>query len=91
AGLTPVPSSDLKPPRVAEAAIAMEVKVTQIVPVEGTPNTLILGQVIRFHFRNGLLRPDRTVDAAKLKPVARLSGDEYASFGAVFHLPRPVD
>ncbi len=78
----------MKPPRVAEAPIALECKVTQIVPVIDTTYALILGRVLRFHIRSDLLRPNGMVDAALLKPVARLSGDEYATLGRVFEMKR---
>ncbi len=89
AKLTPVPSIEVKPPRVAEAPIALECKVTQIVPVLDTTYTLILGRVLRFHIRSDLLRPNGLVDAMLLKPVARLGGDEYATIGRVFEMKRP--
>ena len=89
AGLAAVPSVDVRPPRVAAAPVAMEVKVTQIVPVEGSSYTMIIGRVVRFHIRRDLLRPDGSVDPLRLRPVARLSGDEYACLGEVFTLERP--
>lgn len=89
AGLATAPSIDVKPPRVAAAPIALECKVTQIVPVQDTTYTLILGRVLRFHIRAGLLRPNGQIDATRLKPVARLSGDEYATLGRVFEMQRP--
>ncbi|MGQ9895005.1 MAG: flavin reductase family protein, partial [Roseiflexus sp.] len=58
AGLEAAPSVDVRPPRVAAAPVAMEVKVTQIVPVEGSSYTMIIGRVARFHIRRDLLRPD---------------------------------
>ena len=90
AGLATADSIDVKPPRVAAAPIALECKVTQIIPVQDTTYTLILGRVVRFHIRSGLLRPNGQIDAALLKPVARLSGDEYATLGRVFEMPRPT-
>lgn len=90
AGLATAASFDVKPPRVAAAPVALECKVTQIVPVQDTTYTLILGRVLRFHIRSGLLRPNGTIDAALLKPVARLSGDEYATLGRVFEMKRPA-
>jgi flavin reductase (DIM6/NTAB) family NADH-FMN oxidoreductase RutF len=90
AGLTTAASIDVKPPRVAAAPIALECKVTQIIPVQDTTYTLILGRVLRFHIRAGLLRSNGAIDAALLKPVARLSGDEYATLGRVFEMKRPT-
>jgi flavin reductase (DIM6/NTAB) family NADH-FMN oxidoreductase RutF len=91
AGVTPAASIDVKPPRVAEAPLALECKVTQIVPVIDTTYTLILGRVLRFHIRSNILRPNGLVDATLLKPVARLSGDEYATLGRVFEMKRPLE
>lgn len=90
AGLETAPSVDVKPPRVAASPVAMEARVTQIVPVEGTTNTLVLGRVLRYHVREGLLRPNGMVDSALMRPVARLGGTEYATFGEVFSMPRPT-
>lgn len=89
AGLSTAPCVDVKPPRVAEAPVALECKVTQIVPVEGTRNTMVLGQVLRYHVRNDLLRENKTVDLKKMAPVVRLGGIEYAYVGDVFELKRP--
>jgi flavin reductase (DIM6/NTAB) family NADH-FMN oxidoreductase RutF len=89
AGLTTLPSLDVRPPRVAGAKVAMEARVTQIVPVNGTGNTLVLGRILRYHVQEDLLRSDGTVDALMLKPVARLSRDEYATIGRVFSMTRP--
>jgi flavin reductase (DIM6/NTAB) family NADH-FMN oxidoreductase RutF len=74
---------------VANAPIALECKVTQIVPVIDTTYTLILGRVLRYHIRAGLLRSNGMIDASALKPVARLGGDEYATIGRVFEMKRP--
>lgn len=83
-------SESVKPPWVALAPIAMEVKLTQIIPVAGTTSTLVLGHILRYHIHDGLLRPDGLVDALKLQPLSRLGGEEYASIGKVFSLKRPV-
>lgn len=89
AGVTPAASIDVAPPRVAEAPIALECKVTQIMPVRDTTYTMILGRVLRFHIRSDLLRPNGAVDALRLRPLARLSGDEYATLDRVFEMKRP--
>ncbi len=89
ARLAPAPSLEVKPPRVAAAAVALECRVTQIIPVDGTTDTMILGRIVCFHIRDDLLRANGTVDAKLLKPVGRLSGDEYAKLGDIFKLTRP--
>ena len=72
AGLTAVPSVDIRPYRVAEAPVAMECRVTQIIPVEGSTNVMVLGRVVRFHVRQDLYRENGMVDTVKVKPIARM-------------------
>jgi flavin reductase (DIM6/NTAB) family NADH-FMN oxidoreductase RutF len=89
ASLEQAPSLDVRPPRVARSRVAMEARAIQILPIEGTVSTLVLGRVVRYHIRQGLLRPNGQIDADKLRPVARLGGEEYATLGRVFTLARP--
>jgi flavin reductase (DIM6/NTAB) family NADH-FMN oxidoreductase RutF len=90
AELEAVPSVDVRPPRIATASVAMECKVTQIVPVEGATNVMVLGRVGRFHVREDLIRSNGLVDTIKLKPITRLGGPvEYAKIGELFHLEIP--
>ena len=89
AGLAPVPSTNVKPPRIAEAPVAMECKATQIIPVDETRYTMVLGQVLRYHIREDLLGPDNLVKALELGAVARLGGDEYTAIDRIFALSRP--
>jgi len=89
AGLETAPSVDVKPPRVALAPVAMEAKVTQIVPVIGTTSTMVLGRILRYHIREEMLRSNGLVDATLVRPITRLGGDEYATIGRVFSMARP--
>jgi flavin reductase (DIM6/NTAB) family NADH-FMN oxidoreductase RutF len=85
--LESLPSIDVKPPRVAAAPVAMECKVTQIIPVEGSTNVMVLGRVVRFHIREDLYRPNGLVDTIRMKPITRLGGAvEYAKIGELFLL-----
>lgn len=89
AALETIPSIEVKPPRVAAAPVALEAKLAQIVPVEGTTSTLILGRIARYHLRADLLRSDGLIDATLLQPITRLGGAEYATIGRVFEMSRP--
>ena len=90
AGLEAVPSIDVRPPRIAAAPVAMECRVTQIVPVEGATNVMVIGRVLRFHVREDLFRPNGLVDTINMKPITRLGGPiEYAKIGNLFHLEIP--
>jgi flavin reductase (DIM6/NTAB) family NADH-FMN oxidoreductase RutF len=88
-GLEAIPSVLVKPPRVKEAPVSLEVKATQIVPVEGTASTMVLGHIVYFHVRQDLLRENGSVDATLLDPVLRLGGKEYATLGKAFSMMRP--
>lgn len=89
AGLEKAASIDVRPPRVAAAKAAMECVLSQVIPIPESTYTLVLGRVVRYHIREGLLRPRGLVDNALLRPVGRLGGDEYVLFGEVITLPRP--
>jgi flavin reductase (DIM6/NTAB) family NADH-FMN oxidoreductase RutF len=90
AGLEAASSVDVRPPRIAAAPVAMECRVTQIVPVEGSTNVMVLGRVLRFHVRQDLLRSNGLVDTIKMKPISRLGGPvEYARIGELFRLEIP--
>jgi flavin reductase (DIM6/NTAB) family NADH-FMN oxidoreductase RutF len=88
AGLKSIASIDVKPLRIMEAPVAMECKVTQIVPVEGATNVMVLGQVVRFHVREDLYRPELgLVNTIQMQPVTRLGGSrEYTKIGELFTL-----
>ncbi len=89
AGLDYIPSTDVRPPRLASASIAMEVKATQIIPVQDTHYTMVLGHIVRYHLRDGILKPNGLVDPMLVRPVARLGGDEYTDVDHIFSISRP--
>lgn len=91
AQLEAVPSLDVKPLRIARAPVAMECKVTQIVPVEGASSVMVLGRVIRFHMREDLYRAELgLVDTVKMQPVTRLGGPvEYTKIGELLLMKVP--
>jgi flavin reductase (DIM6/NTAB) family NADH-FMN oxidoreductase RutF len=91
AGLTALPSIDVRPPRIAEAPVAMECRVTQIIPVAETTNVMVLGRVMRFHVREDLYRSELgLIDTVAMNPITRLGGPvEYTKIGELFFLPIP--
>jgi flavin reductase (DIM6/NTAB) family NADH-FMN oxidoreductase RutF len=86
AGVRPVPSTKVKPPRIAESPVSLECTLERIVEVAGTG--LILGRVVLYHIREDLLAQG-SVDPRKLAPVARLGDDYYSHLGEVFQRSRP--
>ncbi len=89
AGLETMPSLLVKPPRVAAAPAALEVRLSQIVPITNSTYTMVLGQVVQYHLREDLLLENGLVDARALQPVIRLGGNEYARLGQIYELERP--
>jgi len=94
AGLTPVRSDIVAPPRVAEAPAAMEcrlVSITRLADASGTmtDNYMIIGEVVRIHVANELIR-DGVVDQAGLHLLGRLGHIHYAAVDELISLKRPV-
>ena len=95
AGLTEVPSLKVKPPRVKEAQVAFECKVTQVIPTgeKGGAGNLVICQVIMMHVNEDVLDDSGRIDPYKLDAVARLGGDWYCRVhgNTIFKLPKPLD
>jgi flavin reductase (DIM6/NTAB) family NADH-FMN oxidoreductase RutF len=95
AGFTEVTSTLIKPPRVAEAPVAMECNVLQIVPTgtEGGAGNLVICEVILMHIKEEVLDAQGKIDPFKLDAVARLGGDWYCRVqgDAIFKVPKPLD
>lgn len=93
-GLTPEPSTLVKPPRVKEAPAAFECKVLQVIPTgkEGGAGNLVLCEVLLAHFKEEVFDVHGKIDPNKLDAVARMGGDWYcrASGAALFEIPKPV-
>lgn len=89
AEVTAVPSTLVRPPRVGIAPVALECRVSQLVPVTGSDSTMVLGRVVLLHVRRDLLADDGLIDAQRYRPVARLGRDEYSTLGRIFSLARP--
>jgi hypothetical protein len=93
AGFTPVASTLVRPPRVAESPAAFECKVLQVIEMGdqgGAPN-LVICQVLLAHFHDHIFNAQGRVDTAKVDLVARMGGDWYcrAHGPALFEVPKP--
>jgi len=92
AGLTKAPSRIVKPPRVAEAPIALECRTWKLVELppmpNGSPNTMVIGEVVGVHIADEALTNGR-VDTARIKPVGRLGYTDYVVVDEVFSMTRP--
>jgi flavin reductase (DIM6/NTAB) family NADH-FMN oxidoreductase RutF len=77
-GLTAEPSRVVGVPRVAEAPVAMECRLSQLIQLTGADGTpaqtwLVLGEVVGVHIREDLLE-DGVYQTAKARPVVRGGG-----------------
>jgi len=88
-GLTPAPSTVVRPPRVAESPFAFECRTTQVIRTHpGAPagGNLVLGEVVRIHVRDGLLDERLRTDPERLGAVGRMGGFTYCRTGDRFDL-----
>jgi len=92
AGLEPVPSRLVKPPRVAASPVALECKLFQVVdlPSDGsdTPYAVVIGTVLGIHIDDSIIKDGR-IDTLAYKPVARLGYSEYTTVDNVWRMRRP--
>lgn len=89
-GLTPIASSVVKPPRVAECPAAFECVTRQVVRTNpGVPSSgnLVLGEVVRVHAAEGLVNERHHTDAQKLAAFGRMGGPSYCTTRDRFDLP----
>lgn len=89
AHLAKAPSVDVRPPRVADAAIALETRLERHMEIGEGPNDVFLLEVVRYHLRDDVLA-DGLPDPAKLAAVGRLGGAWYCDTAAPFEVTRPA-
>ena len=95
-GLTPLPSTRVRPPRVAESPVTFECRSTQILQLQGidgeaVPTWLVLGEVVAVHIDQALLK-DGVYDTAGAGHILRGGGPaDYFTVGPeqLFRMHRP--
>jgi flavin reductase (DIM6/NTAB) family NADH-FMN oxidoreductase RutF len=81
-GLATAPSRRVRPPRLAAVPVAMECRLFQTLEFGAGRSNLFIGEVTLFHVRDDLFR-DGKIDSARLRPIARLGGPNYAKLGEI--------
>jgi flavin reductase (DIM6/NTAB) family NADH-FMN oxidoreductase RutF len=81
-GLPVAPGTHLRTPRLADAPISMECRFHRAIAFGDTGSEFMVGEVIAFHIRDGLLVNGK-IDTAKLRPICRLGGPNYALLGEI--------
>jgi flavin reductase (DIM6/NTAB) family NADH-FMN oxidoreductase RutF len=87
-GLETAPSSRIACPRLAAAPVAMECRFRQCLEFGETRSRLIVGEVLAFHIRDGLLAEGK-IETRALDPICRIAGPNYATLGEIV-TERPV-
>jgi len=92
ANLTPLPSSIVKAPRVAESMVNFECKMVHHYAVEesrGSGSMIIIGRVVMMHIDDSILGENNRINYDAYKPVGRLAGGGYCRVNDLFTLERP--
>lgn len=94
AGFTQVASTHVAPPRVAEAPVALECRVNEVVALGDGPGAgnLVICEVIAIHINDQVLDDEGRLDQDRLDLVGRLGGDWYvrAHGDALFEVEKPL-
>ena len=91
AGLTPIASSLVKPPRVKECKITMECEMVHHYKLENSKTggaTILIGKIILFHIDESVLLENYKINLQTYKPIARLAGSNYSKLGEIFSIKR---
>jgi flavin reductase (DIM6/NTAB) family NADH-FMN oxidoreductase RutF len=91
AGVPLAEADAVSAPYVATCPAVLECRLFKDVELEGSPNTLVIGEVVRVRLSGTLLMVDesRFVSTESLRPLARLWGDLYSTIGDTPALARP--
>lgn len=81
-GISLLPSVHVAPPRIAISPIQMECRIEHVLPLGHGTNVLYIGRVLAYHLAHDVY-DGRSVDALKLRPVARLGGPYYSTLGEI--------
>ncbi len=90
AGLTPLPSATVAPPRVAECPACFECRTTQVIRLgPGVPagGNIVIGEVTHIHAHDDLVSDRFHIDPALLDAIGRMGGRSYCRTRDRFDLP----
>lgn len=92
AGLTPLPSVRVQPPRVAESPVAMECELVEVRTYgeAGGAGNLVVGKILLVHLDEALMDGQGRVLADRLRAVGRMGGEEWVRAADTFSLTRPA-
>jgi flavin reductase (DIM6/NTAB) family NADH-FMN oxidoreductase RutF len=91
AGLEPLPSRLVRPPRVKGSPVQFECRLHQVVVLPGrTPageHHVVIGRVVAIHIDDAVITDGR-VDVLKMRPIARLGYKDYTTVESIFQMEK---
>jgi flavin reductase (DIM6/NTAB) family NADH-FMN oxidoreductase RutF len=92
-GLTPLPSTRVRAPRVAETPAALECRLTQSFPLidlngQQTGRRYVCGQVVAIHMDDAFIHDGR-FDAVQAQTIARCGYRDYVQVSEMFSMSTP--
>jgi flavin reductase (DIM6/NTAB) family NADH-FMN oxidoreductase RutF len=92
AGLEPLPSRIVTPPRVKGSPVHFECRLHQVIALPGnkpaSEHHLVIGQVLAVHIDDAALTADGRLDILKLRPIARLGYKDYTTIDSMFQMEK---
>ncbi len=88
AGLEATQCDTVDAPRLTTAPASLECRMTQIVPLLGENNYMVMGEVTGIHLRDDCI-VDGIFDVTTFRPLARLGYRDYSVVDNTFTLARP--
>jgi len=94
AGLTAIPSEEIKPFRVKESPVQFECKVNDIIELgqDGGAGNLVICEVLKIHIDEKILNEEQMIDQHKIDLVSRMGGNWYcrANENSMFEIQKPI-
>lgn len=94
AGLTMLPSENVKPPRVAESPVQFECKVNDIIELgdQGGAGNLFICEILKMHIADHVMTEDGKIDPLKMDQVGRCGDNFYVRLtkDTLFEIVKPV-
>ena len=92
AGLEPLPSKFVKPPRVKGSPVHFECEHHQTVMLPGhkpaSTHSLVIGRVVGVHIDDEMITEDGLLDTLKMRPIARLGYKDYCAVESTFQMEK---
>lgn len=91
AGLTPAPSTRVRPPRVAESPVCFECRTRQVIrlnPGVAGGGNIVIGEVVHVYAADEIIDDRFRADPSKLGAIGRMGGQSYCTTRDRFDMPQ---